>query len=171
MPHSPALFEAVAAQDLKQLVKLLDAGEDPNPFDEQGLTPLMHAAAAGEELLVLALLDGGADPQLQDALGETAYLKAAAHGQRSLCAMLARFAGRDERALGETLLRTGTGPAVSEPGEPGEPGETPGAVARGLARLGAGVSEVALGDADPRRRLERAERAAAARPRPGKDEG
>ena len=87
---SDALFEAVAAQDLKQLVKLLDAGEDPNPFDAAGLSPLMHAAAAGEELLVLALLDGGADPQLQDPLGETAYLKAAAHGQRSLCSMLAR---------------------------------------------------------------------------------
>ena len=161
---SDALFEAVAAQDLKQLVKLLDAGEDPNPFDAAGLSPLMHAAAAGEELLVLALLDGGADPQLQDPLGETAYLKAAAHGQRSLCAMLARFASRDERALGEALLRTGSA------GSAGGSAEPPGAVARGLARLGAGVSEVALGDADPRKRLERAQRAAEAA-KPHKDKG
>ena len=161
------LFEAVAAQDLKQLVELLDAGEDPNPFDAEGLTPLMHAATAGAELLVLALLDGGADPQLQDRLGETAYLKAAAHGQRALCAMLARFASRDERALGEALLRTGVTPPPAGVG----PGEEPGAVARGLAQLGAGVSAVALGDEDPRKRLERAQRAAALRRGPGKDPG
>jgi uncharacterized protein len=148
------LFAAVAAADVKATVALLDGGEDPNPFDAEGLTPLMRAAMAGDEALVLALLDGGADPGITDALGESAFLKAAAHAQRGVCAQLGRFAGRDERELAEALLRAGPELLERAPLED----EAPGALQRGLASASAAVSD-ALGDSAPAERLERARHA------------
>lgn len=159
-PQAPSpLFAAVAAGDVTATLALLDGGEDPNPFDEGGLTPLMHAAQAGDEALVLALLDGGADPGITDALGESALLKAAAHGQAGVCAQLGRFAGRDERALAEELLRSGPERLLSPaPASAHEEAAAPGALRRGLAAASAALSS-ALGDSAPAARLERAQRA------------
>lgn len=162
MSDAPSpLFAAVAAGDVKAALALLDAGQDPNPFDAEGLTPLMRAAQAGDEALVLALLDGGADPGITDALGESAYVKAAAHAQHGVCAQLARFASRDERALAEALLRAGPERMLAPapvPAPEDEDAQAPGALQRGLASASAALSDL-LGDGAPAARLERARRA------------
>jgi ankyrin repeat protein len=154
------LFAAVAEGDVKAALALLDAGEDPNPFDAEGLTPLMRAAQAGDEALVLALLDGGADPGITDALGESAYVKAAAHGQPGVCAQLGRFASRDEREMAEALLRAGPERMLAPPAPPQQEqdAEAPGTLRRGLASASAALSDL-LGDGAPAARLERAKRA------------
>ncbi|WNZ62579.1 ankyrin repeat domain-containing protein [Myxococcus sp. MxC21-1] len=42
-----SLFDAVLAGDRDAVESHLSAGADPNPFDEEGRTPLMAAARAG----------------------------------------------------------------------------------------------------------------------------
>src|SRR5687767_14206980 len=99
-----SLFDAVQAGDLARLLALLDAGEDPNPFDDEGRTPLMVAAESGREELVLALLAGGARPLLSDRVGETPPTKGAAYGHGRIAALLSPHASADEQAMARTLL-------------------------------------------------------------------
>ncbi|MFP5488518.1 MAG: ankyrin repeat domain-containing protein, partial [Acidimicrobiia bacterium] len=58
----PPLTVAAYDEDLDEVVRLLDAGEDPNVAEERkGWTPLLFAAQAGDPEIVRALLDAGAD--------------------------------------------------------------------------------------------------------------
>jgi uncharacterized protein len=149
-----SLFEAVQAGDLARVQALLDAGEDPNPFDDEGRTPLMLAAENGREDLVLALLDGGSDPILTDRLGETALTKAAAYGHGRIAALLYPHASEDEQLMARTLLKVGTD-FFNLPRAPPPPRDD---FRRKLASAGAYISGK-LGDNAPTERLERLERA------------
>ena len=58
----PPLTVAAFNEDIDEVVRLLDAGEDPNVAEEQkGWTPLLFAAQAGDSEIVRALVDAGAD--------------------------------------------------------------------------------------------------------------
>jgi ankyrin repeat protein len=149
-----SLFEAVRAGDLARVQALLDAGEDPNPFDDEGRTPLMLAAENGREDLVLALLDGGTDPILVDRVGETALAKAAAHGHARIAALLYPYASEDEQLMARTLLKVGTD-FFNLPRSPPPP---PDELRRKLASASAYIAGK-LGDTAPAQRLERLERA------------
>lgn len=54
------LCEAARCGDCDKVRKLVECGGDVSYFDEQGLTPLMHAARAGHAPIVKALLEAGA---------------------------------------------------------------------------------------------------------------
>lgn len=149
-----SLFDAVQADDLVRVLALLDAGEDPNPFDDEGRTPLMLAAEKGQEDLVLALLGGGTDPTLTDRLAETALTKAAAHGHARLAALLYPYASEDEQLMARTLLKVGTD-FFNLPRSPPPP---PDELRRKLASASAYLAGK-LGDKAPTQRLERLERA------------
>lgn len=58
-----SLLETVKVFDCKEIVHaLVDAGEDLEQRDENGWTPLHHAAIEGHEYSTEALLEAGADP-------------------------------------------------------------------------------------------------------------
>ena len=149
-----SLFDAVLAGDLARVQALLDAGADPNPFDDEGRTPLMIAAENGREDLVLALLDGGTDPILTDRVGETALGKAAAHGHARIAALLYPHASEDDQLMARTLLKVGTD-FFNLPRAPPPP---PDDFRRKLASASAYIAGK-LGDDAPNQRLERLERA------------
>jgi uncharacterized protein len=149
-----SLFEAVRAGDLARVQALLDAGEDPNPFDDEGRTPLMLAAENGREDLVLALLGGGTDPILTDRVGETALAKAAAHGHARIAALLYPHASEDEQLMARTLLKVGTDFFNLPRSTPPPPDE----LRRKLASASAYIAGK-LGDDAPAQRLERLARA------------
>ncbi|WAS86667.1 MULTISPECIES: ankyrin repeat domain-containing protein [unclassified Corallococcus] len=148
-----SLFDAVAAGDRAALSAQLDAGADPNPFDEEGRTPLMVAARAGQEDLVRLLLEAGADPSLPDAVGETPFVAAAAYGHLPVCALLFPHATSDEKDMARTLLKN---QGIEEiPARPSRPSEVPpGGFRRKLASAGAYVAGK-LGDDGATKRLER----------------
>lgn len=60
------LHDAAQSGDIEQCKRLLNEGQQPNAFDELGLTPL-HYAAQGQHLEVMKLLiDSGADVNAHD---------------------------------------------------------------------------------------------------------
>ncbi len=144
------LFEAVAAQDVAALKKLIRGGADVNPFGERGRTPLMLAAQAGFADGVKLLLDAGADATFPDDTGETAFVKAAGGGHEDAVELLLPFATDDEKDLAMRMLE-----AVSQGDFPGpsEPAATDG-LKRKLASAGAYVSGK-LGDKSAGTRLAR----------------
>nr|WP_255652128.1 ankyrin repeat domain-containing protein [Corallococcus sp. AS-1-12] len=148
-----SLFDAVAAGDRAALSAQLDAGADPNPFDDEGRTPLMVAARSGQEDLVRVLLEAGADPTLPDSVGETPFVAAAAYGHLQVCALLFPHATSDEKDMARTLLKN---QGVEEiPSRPSRPSEVPpGGLRRKLASAGAYVTSK-LGDDGATKRLER----------------
>ena len=124
------LLDAVSADNVDQVRRLLAAGADPNERHGDGATALMLAAHAGKLDLVRTLIDAGADVNLTDERGWGPLMKAAynadldrgfadvaqalidaganveaaiGYGVRPL--MLA--AGYGETAVVETLLRSG----------------------------------------------------------------
>jgi ankyrin repeat protein len=149
-----SLFDAAAVGDLARVEALLAGGEDPNPFDAEGRTPLMVAAQEGHEDVVRALLAQGADPFLTDARGEGALTKAAAHGHAHIAALLLPHASEDEQEMARTLLKLGTD-FLAMPRAPAPPRDD---LKHKLASAGAYVSRK-LGDMAPTERLERALRA------------
>jgi len=56
------LAEAVSNGNLSEVIRLLQAGEDPNVQDFVGETPLFEAAASGDIDIMAALMLNGADP-------------------------------------------------------------------------------------------------------------
>lgn len=54
------MCEAASRGDCEKVRELLESGVDASYFDDQGLTPLMHAARAGHAPIVKVLLDWGA---------------------------------------------------------------------------------------------------------------
>lgn len=68
---------------------LLEYGRaNPNLRDDEGRTPLMHAAERDYRDVVRLLLDFGADPDAQDRQGETAASLCERRGQRDVLFML-----------------------------------------------------------------------------------
>lgn len=69
LPDPKPLFDAVKAQDSKQLVDLLDSGVNPNVIGEEGRTPLHLAAGLESEGCIRALIKSGAQVNLPDNRG------------------------------------------------------------------------------------------------------
>ncbi|WP_338872034.1 ankyrin repeat domain-containing protein [Myxococcus stipitatus] len=148
-----SLFDAVLAQDAASLKSQLDAGADPNPFDDEGQTPLMVAARAGDVELMGLLLDAGADSSLTNAVGESAIILAAAHHHEEAVRLLAGSATDDEAAMVQALMAADASGSRSTP-----PAPPPDDFRRKLASAGAYVAGK-LGDDGPAKRLERLLRA------------
>ena len=81
--HSEALIEATAAFDLRGVLRILEAGIDPNEPLEDGITALHIAAnSEGNKVYVMqALLDYEADPNIQSLEGITPLHVAATWGK------------------------------------------------------------------------------------------
>lgn len=148
-----SLFAAVLAGDSESLKSQLDAGAHPDPFDDEGLTPLMVAARDGHTDLVKLLLKAGADATLTNRIGESAVILAAAHGSSNAVSVLWESATEDERSMVPLLLNSHaiTGPGLSSP--PATPPKDD--FRRKLASAGAYVTGK-LGDDGATKRLERA---------------
>lgn len=68
------LHMAVFLERLCVVEKLLDLNADPNvPSDDEGITPLMTAAAVGNATIAQALLNAKAEKNIADSDGHTAY--------------------------------------------------------------------------------------------------
>ncbi|MFY2556371.1 ankyrin repeat domain-containing protein [Corallococcus terminator] len=148
-----SLFDAVLAGDRESLKSQLDAGADPNPFDDEGLTPLMVAARDGHTGLVELLLKAGADATITNRIGESAVIIAAAHGSSNSVSLLWESATEDERSMVPMLLGSHaiTGPGLTSPPTPPPKDD----FRRKLASAGAYVAGK-LGDDGATKRLERA---------------
>jgi ankyrin repeat protein len=68
------LYTAIRANDLRQLMALLDAGTGPNVQGPEGITPLMAAAVVGSVDAMKVLIDRRADVNAQNAVGSTALM-------------------------------------------------------------------------------------------------
>ncbi len=75
---------AAAANCPEAIELLLARGADVNAPDEDGTTPLMHAAGLGFAPLVQLLLDRGADLERTNKDKQSAWLIAAMSGQREV---------------------------------------------------------------------------------------
>jgi len=74
------LRAAVAANDVKEVSRLIDLGGAANQKIGGGKTLLMLAAQEGFDEVVSTLIKGAAQINEQDAVGQTALMYAAAHG-------------------------------------------------------------------------------------------
>uniref|UniRef100_A0A0E0JZI3 Uncharacterized protein n=1 Tax=Oryza punctata TaxID=4537 RepID=A0A0E0JZI3_ORYPU len=91
-PSFRPLHYAARIGDTSSLMQLLKMGHDPNTMDEDGYTPLMHAAGAGKLESCKALVShGGADCGVANGRNETAL-------------SVARKSGRSNKATDEWLL-------------------------------------------------------------------
>lgn len=66
------LCKAAEGGNLARVVELLAAGVDPSAADEEGVTPLIHAAQHDRADVVKALLDAGAPWNALDSSGRCA---------------------------------------------------------------------------------------------------
>jgi ankyrin repeat protein len=85
-----SLHEAVYANDLAAVKRLIAAGVDvraPNAF---GATPLMLAAVTADTQMIRTLLDAGADPDSRNAEGQTALMVVARTGNVEAARLLLR---------------------------------------------------------------------------------
>jgi ankyrin repeat protein len=92
----PPLVLAVEHYDnpRERVAALIELGAPVNDADDnEGLTPLMHAAKRGEHALVSALLAAGADATLRDPSGKTATDYAREHGFERPLALLEAASG------------------------------------------------------------------------------
>ncbi|EAU39011.1 predicted protein [Aspergillus terreus NIH2624] len=67
---------------------LLDRGVPANLTDDQGMTPLMHAVAAGNEVLCRLLLEYGADANSEDHAGKSPLWHASLKGRQEIEGLL-----------------------------------------------------------------------------------
>jgi ankyrin repeat protein len=99
-PLDAALFVAVKLDSYAMVQFLCGKGANVNSMDNNGVTPLMHAAQQHTtQLLIKSLLTYGANPKLFDNAGETALYKAAAN---------------DHFHLANVLFQAGYSPALTE---------------------------------------------------------
>ncbi len=86
--------------DTKKIMRLLNAGANPNAKDSDGMTPLIIAAWGGDRKIVNAMLALGAEIDAQDNHKMTALMLAAQRGHpRTVKALVAK--GADVNMLAE----------------------------------------------------------------------
>ena len=126
------LHQAVNANDLAEVRRLIHAGANVNAANRYGVTPLSLAAANGNAPIVAALLTAGASPNAVSGEGEPVLMSAARSGDLAAVDMLlargadpnARESWQAQTALMwaaaenhpevvETLLRHGADPNAS----------------------------------------------------------
>lgn len=92
LENSKALFEASERGDTHKVLKMLEAGADPNFFrSHRALTPLMAASANNHPNVVLSLLLNGASPLAFDEKGYTAIVHACKKGHTEVVRLLLPF--------------------------------------------------------------------------------
>lgn len=90
-------FAAVEAEDVRALVRMMDAGMDVDCRDAEGWTAAMCAAHGGRLEVLTMLLGAGADVEARDSDGWTAVMGAAQTGKSDCLAALVE-AGCDVNA-------------------------------------------------------------------------
>lgn len=70
---SPAIIEAAANNNTKEVLRLLEYGHCPNTRAYDAVTPLMLAAMHGNAKMILALIRHGADIHATDCDGWNAH--------------------------------------------------------------------------------------------------
>jgi len=89
LPGWSRLHEAVKAQDIEEIKRLLDADMNVNITDCNGVTALQNAAEEGAVNITALLLSRGADPNMADTPnGNTPLHKAAGKGHKDIVALL-----------------------------------------------------------------------------------
>ena len=89
----PALSNAVIANDIAEIQKIIDAGTEVNTKDALDRTPLHLAAFYGQAKIIDLLIDHGAEVDVKDHTGLTPLLAAVISGGRtSVKALLERGA-------------------------------------------------------------------------------
>ncbi|XP_071104209.1 uncharacterized protein [Haliotis cracherodii] len=83
-----ALFEAIGANSLKTVEKLLKSGTDVNGSDWSDKTPLLLAIEGQQTDIVTCLLEHGAKPDLADKDGRSAFHHAMMSGVRGILQIL-----------------------------------------------------------------------------------
>jgi hypothetical protein len=82
------LADAILAEDINSVRRLLRYGEDVNAIDEYGYTPLIEAAIVDNIEISKLLLEVGANANLQDVTGGTPLHWAAENNNAALCKLL-----------------------------------------------------------------------------------
>lgn len=99
--YSPGLHQVAGQGELLLLQQMMEE-HDVNLRDEQGMTPLMWAAANGQRHATQLLLVAGADADLCGQDGQTAVMLAAAGGHQEVLSMLLAK-GADVNAVSKSL--------------------------------------------------------------------
>jgi uncharacterized protein len=84
------LHEAVYANDLPEVKRLIAAGADVRAANLLGATPMMLAAVTGDTPMIRTLLDAGADPDSTNDEGQTALMVVARTGNVESARLLLR---------------------------------------------------------------------------------
>lgn len=74
--NNTPLIEAASEGNLEKVNELLNAGENPNEYNEFGASPLLLAVDNEDMEMIELLLQNGADPNLQDDFGWTPFMSA-----------------------------------------------------------------------------------------------
>ena len=82
------LIQCVVKNDLGALQTGLAQGTDPNERDDEGRTPLIHAAIDNRLEAAKLLLDSGAEPDTQDEAGNSALHYAAQEHHPAMASLL-----------------------------------------------------------------------------------
>jgi ankyrin repeat protein len=84
------LHEAVYANDLPEVKRLIASGADVRAANLLGATPMMLAAVTGDTQMIRTLLDAGADPESSNDEGQTALMVVARTGNVESARLLLR---------------------------------------------------------------------------------
>ena len=76
-----SIHEAIKEGDIEAVKQHLATGTDVNAKDNNGQTPLYHAARHGQDLIVELLIAKGADVNVKDGGGDTPLDKAKQHSE------------------------------------------------------------------------------------------
>jgi ankyrin repeat protein len=87
----PVLLLAVASNCTEAVDYLIAHGANVNAVDEEGMTPLMEAAADGFIPIIKTLLDHGANLEATNKNRESAWLIAAGHNQRDVIELFKEY--------------------------------------------------------------------------------
>lgn len=85
------IFTAVNNNDTTLVQKLLQIGANPNRCDQDGKTPLHHAALKGHIEIAKILLEAGADPNAKDPLDYTPLHFASQHGHPAIIKLFKEY--------------------------------------------------------------------------------
>lgn len=85
------IFAAVNNNDVSLVQKLLRLGASPNKFDQDGRTPLHHAALKGHAEIAKILLEAGADPNAKDPLDYTPLHFASQQGHQVIIKLFTEY--------------------------------------------------------------------------------